>query len=131
MTRTAATNQIIVAKTVGLLSAMGSAYILYKFIFDVKGAADRRKKLNRSFDRLLLGLCVSDFFSSIAIFLGSWSVPANPPIGYEDLCGLTYEELFPQAVGTTGTCTAQGFFFVGGYLASVMFTGCISLSFLF
>ena len=62
-------HRIIIVKVVGLLSAMGSGYIIYKLVFD---PADRRKKLNRSFDRLLLGLCISDFISSLSYFFASW-----------------------------------------------------------
>ena len=65
-------HQIIIQKVIGLLSAMGSTYIVYKLVFDVKDAADRQKKLKRTFDRLLLGLCVSDIIWSMAIFFGSW-----------------------------------------------------------
>jgi len=65
-------NQLIIAKVVSLLSAMGSAYIFYSMIFDVKDADHRRKKLHRTFDRLLLCLCVGDFVASTSIFLGSW-----------------------------------------------------------
>ena len=65
-------HRIIIVKVVGLLSAMGSAYIIYKLAIDAKDAADRRKKLNRSFDRLLLGLCISDFISSLSFFFASW-----------------------------------------------------------
>jgi len=82
--RTAYKHKTIIAKVVALLSAMGSAYIVYKFVVDVKDAADRRKKIHRTFDRLLLGLCVSDFIASIAIFFGSWCVPANPPTEYQN-----------------------------------------------
>ena len=67
-------HQIIIAKIVGLLSAMGSAYIIYSMVINVKDAEERKKKLHRTFDRLLLGLCVSDIISSISIFLGSWYV---------------------------------------------------------
>ena len=66
--------QIIVTKVVGLLSAMGSAYIIYNMVINVKDAADRKKKLDRTFQRLLLGLCISDFIASVSYFLGSWYV---------------------------------------------------------
>ena len=56
----------IIVKVFGCLSAMGSAYVVCSMV------AHRRKKLDRTFDRLLLGLCVSDFVSSASYFLGSW-----------------------------------------------------------
>ena len=61
-------NQIIIVKVVSLLSAIGSACIF----FSITIGAYRRKKLERTFDRLLLCLCASDFVSSVALFLGSW-----------------------------------------------------------
>jgi len=64
--------EAIILKVVSILSAIGSSYIIYKLVFDVKSAADRQKKLFRSFDRMLLCLCVADLISSIAFFLGSW-----------------------------------------------------------
>ena len=65
-------NQMIITKTVALLSAMGSAYIVFSMVVRVKDAADRRKKLHRTFDRLLLCLCISDFISSMSFFFASW-----------------------------------------------------------
>jgi len=59
-------------KVLGLLSAMGSAYIIYQMVVNVRNAEHRRKKLDHTFDRLLLGLCVSDFVLSLAFFFGSW-----------------------------------------------------------
>ena len=41
-----------------------------------------------------------------------------------------WDAMFPQAMGNTGTCTVQGFFKYFGSCASVLFTGCIALSFL-
>ena len=68
------TNQIIVTKTVSMLSAIGSAYIFFSMI--IKARRRRRNNNNkldlRTFDRLLLGLCVSDFVSSMSLFVASW-----------------------------------------------------------
>ena len=145
-------NYTIVAKVVAFFSAIGSSFIVYKLVFDVKDADDRKKKLDRSYDRLLLCLCVSDFMSSTAIFLGSWSIPANPSIEYENdvydyfsdweisfgvgvwdeiRFAFAWDDVFPQAAGTTGTCTAQGWFWFIGTMTGVIFTGSISLCFLF
>ena len=57
---------MIATKFVSLLSALGSAYIICNMVLG------RHTKLKRSFDRLLLGLCVADFISSTSTFLGSW-----------------------------------------------------------
>ena len=63
-------NQIIITKVISMLSAMGSAYIFVNMIMDARRSSSN--KLERTFDRLLLGLCVSDCISSISLFLGSW-----------------------------------------------------------
>ena len=60
--------QIIVAKVAGLLSAMGSAYIIHSMVFKEQ----KKLKKRRTFDRLLLCLCVSDFIASMSYFLASW-----------------------------------------------------------
>jgi len=119
-------NVAIITKIVGLLSAMGSSYIIYSLVFDVKSADHRRQKLNRTFDRLLLGLCVADCISSIAFFLGSWMIPAEPPTGYEDIWNVMY----PHASGTIGTCAAQGFFVTIGWMSGWLLTSSIAISFL-
>ena len=62
-------NQIIITKVVSFLSAVGSAYIFISMVID---AHRRKKQAERTFDRLLLCLCVSDFVSSTSLFLGSW-----------------------------------------------------------
>ena len=140
-------NQIIIATVVGLLSAIGSAYIIFSLV------RYRRNELGRTFNRLLLCLCVSDFISSVAFVLGSWyvcfiikagtqgrsvlfffnekcilivifvalsrSIPAIPPVGFEAVVRTPglWNHMFPYAVGNTGTCTAQGFFVYLGTLA--------------
>ena len=69
-------NQIIIIKVVAFLSTFGSAYII--------GSLVTKHKLHRIFDRLLLALSVSDLVSSLSFFLGSWSIPSNPPTGFDD-----------------------------------------------
>ena len=61
-------NQTIITKVVALLSATGSAYISISMI----AKACRQKKMERTFDRLLLCVCASDIISSVSFFLGSW-----------------------------------------------------------
>ena len=65
-------HQIIITKVLAFLSAMGSAYIIYSLAIYAKDAEHRRKKLHRTFDRLLLCLSVSDLIASISLFMGSW-----------------------------------------------------------
>ena len=64
--------QMIILKIVSLSSAFGSAYIIYDMVINVKDSNNRKKNLDRTFNRLLLCLCVSDFIASISFFLGSW-----------------------------------------------------------
>merc|ERR1719262_532716 len=112
---------------------MGSAYIIYSMVFDVRDSAHRRKKLHRSFDRLLLGLCVSDLIGSLSLFLSSWLIPANPLAimnDSEDLVSSYWSMLFPHAIGNTTTCTIQGMLMYAGICASALFTGSIAVSFL-
>ena len=68
------TTQISIIKSVSLLSAIGSAHIIFRMVVCVKDAAARRKNLDSTFMRLLLGLCVSDCIASIALFFASWYV---------------------------------------------------------
>merc|ERR1712224_1097289 len=68
---------------------------------------------------MLLGLCVADFVSSVSFFLGSWAVPKDPPDSrFEEVYGGGrpgyWNEIFPHAIGTTGTCTAEGYFILHG-----------------
>ena len=63
-------NGRVILKVLSFLSAAGSAYIVYSMLNG--GVAERKKKLNRTFDRLLLCLCGSDFISSVSLFVGSW-----------------------------------------------------------
>lgn len=125
-------NQIIILKVGSLLSAIGSAWIVYSMVAGAKDAADRKKKLDRTFDRLLLCLCAADLVSSMSFFLGSWSVPANPPSEYpvHTYYAEPWDVMFPQASGNMATCTAQGFFVsVAGGMTGWL-TGCIAVSFL-
>ena len=72
------------------------------------------------------------FCSSLSPFSTYRSIPANAPVGLEDVWGGPgiWDKLYPQASGNTGTCTTQGFFLYLGQCASVLFTGSIAISFL-
>jgi len=87
--------------------------------------------LRRVFDRLLVWLCAFDVVASIAYFSGSWTIPKSPPTALVDAVGGEefWNEMYPQAIGNVGTCTAQGFFALFGTWSTVLFTGCISVSF--
>eukprot|EP00591_Stephanopyxis_turris_P004904 CAMPEP_0195510654 /NCGR_PEP_ID=MMETSP0794_2-20130614/3236_1 /TAXON_ID=515487 /ORGANISM="Stephanopyxis turris, Strain CCMP 815" /LENGTH=162 /DNA_ID=CAMNT_0040638121 /DNA_START=170 /DNA_END=655 /DNA_ORIENTATION=+ len=72
------------------LSIMGSGWIIWEVLRN-----DQKQSMINY--RLLLGMSIYDIFQSLAYFMSSWAVP----VGTERAYG---------AAGTTGTCTAQGFF---------------------
>lgn len=75
----------------GVLSLLGSCSILYDIW------TDRKHKLKRPYFRILLGMSLFDAVTSFSTSLSTWPIPR----GTEGVYG---------ALGTTGTCTAQGFF---------------------
>ena len=71
---------------------------------DIRG---NKRKLQKVYHRLLLGLSTFDFLSSCACFFSTWPIPTDSagPVEF--------------AVGTTATCVTQGFFIqlsIGGPL---------------
>lgn len=81
------------------------------------GRAERKKKLSTTYNRLVLGMSICDAFVSCCFFLTSWPIPAGTPGVY-------------GAVGTQGTCIAQGFFSQFS-LAVVMYNAMLALFYLF
>lgn len=118
--------RIVITKVVSLLSAMGSAYIIYSML------ANKHTKLKRTYDRMLLCLCVADLISSLSLFFGSWAVPKNPPPGFEEVYGGPgyWDEMHPTAVGNKFTCGLQGYTLLIGSVSSILFTASIAISFL-
>jgi hypothetical protein len=102
-------------KFTAMASVVGSSLILRDVV---------RRRKNRSDDlstrhRLLAGMSVCDIMSSSALFLTSWPVPANLPLGYFTVWN----------VGTAQTCTAQGFFIQLGS-GAVIYNACLALYYL-
>ena len=81
----------IIPHITGALSVFGSCSILY----DVW--KDRSSKLRRPYYRILLGMSIFDVMASTSIGLSTWPIPYGTEGVY-------------AAIGTTATCTAQGFF---------------------
>lgn len=79
----------IIPRITGSLSLAGSAFIVYHVV--------RRKKLAKVQHRILLGMSLADMVSSICTILGRIPATRN-------------DAVFP-GYGTTGLCTAQGFFY--------------------
>lgn len=124
----------IVLQVVGFFSAIGSGYIVIGMVFRVDDAQERKRNLHRTFDRLLLCLCLADFVASVCFFLGPWLLPADPPPGADEAWGedleiYHYDALHPQAAGTQATCTISGLLVHVGMLASTVLTACIAISF--
>mmetsp|Transcript_23316 Transcript_23316/g.49237 ORF Transcript_23316/g.49237 Transcript_23316/m.49237 type:complete len:342 (+) Transcript_23316:164-1189(+) len=81
----------IIPHITGALSITGSLSILYDIL------SDRKRKLQRPYYRILLGMSIFDALTSFWVGLSTWPIPRGTPGVY-------------AAVGTTATCTAQGFF---------------------
>mmetsp|Transcript_30148 Transcript_30148/g.62746 ORF Transcript_30148/g.62746 Transcript_30148/m.62746 type:complete len:333 (+) Transcript_30148:50-1048(+) len=81
----------IIPHITGALSVIGSLSILYDIL------KDRSRKLHRPYYRILLGMSFFDVFASASLGMSTWPIPR----GTEGVYG---------AIGTTQTCTAQGFF---------------------
>jgi len=81
----------IIPHITGTLSIVGSLSILYDIW------KYRSRKLHRPYYRILLGMSFFDVFASASLGMSTWPIPK----GTEGVYG---------AMGTTRTCTAQGFF---------------------
>lgn len=122
---------ILVGRWMGLASMLGSTYII---LLIAGSAVDREAKLNKSsFYRFLLLLSIFDVISSFGYFLSTFMIPEEPPPGMEESIGhiYDYDDTFPWATGNQATCTFQGFLIHVGMSGSVLFTGFISLHYVF
>lgn len=97
----------IIPRITGAFSTLGSFSIMYDIW------KDREHKLKRPYYRILLGMSLFDFISSIAFGLATLPMPVDTPFVY-------------GARGTTQTCTAQGFF-IQWMLGSVFYNFVLSL----
>jgi hypothetical protein len=116
---------ITLTRVMSSLSLIGSLYVFFSLV----GTKKRRSKHMRSiFNRLLLGICISDIMSSIPMIVATWAVPASPPGDFEGYYSQArWDSLFPGASGNIATCTAQGFFVHLGICGSTFFTGCVAI----
>ena len=91
----------LIPMVTGLLSFLGSSYIVYSLVATKVG---RAKKLQTTFNRLLLALSISDMISSFATCLSQWVFPKEAFPGIDpEWHGFT----FPYASGTNGSCSFQ------------------------
>lgn len=98
----------IIPHFTGFLSVLGSLFI----IIDILHPRNRAKKMRKVYNRILLGMSLSDLCSSMAMSLSTWPMP-NATNLYATL-------------GTQGTCTAQGFFVQMG-TAAPLYSGFLSV----
>jgi len=80
---------VIILRTTGLLSLLGSSWIVAEIL------SDRRNKLKLTYHRFLLGMSISDAAASLFWFLSSWCVPVGT---------------WWKAAGNAATCRMQAFF---------------------
>jgi len=100
----------IVPKVTSALSLAGSAYILTDVL-------SNKQKRHMVYPTLMTCLSISDAIASVGYFFSTWPIPSD-----------TQGPMW-GAVGTTGTCTAQGFFVQLGIL-SPLYNVALSLYYL-
>jgi len=101
----------IIPKVTGMISCFFSGYIIWHVL-----RSPRRRKLTKN--RLLVGISVHDMIGSFfGFFLSTWPIPADTWLVY-------------GAVGTTQSCTMQGFFFQGGIGAAPLYSAALTTFYL-
>ena len=100
----------LIPKFSSFLSLFGSGWIFIEVI------SQPNQKLNRPYHRLLLAMSVYDILESVWNFGSTWPIPKGTP-------GIIWP------MGTTATCTAQGFFLQLS-LAVPMYNACLSFYYL-
>mmetsp|Transcript_26905 Transcript_26905/g.58834 ORF Transcript_26905/g.58834 Transcript_26905/m.58834 type:complete len:456 (+) Transcript_26905:511-1878(+) len=94
-------------KVSGTLSFVGSTYIF-------QDVARSRRRRSKPYNRLILALSTFDIMASVVNIMSTWPIPEGTPGVY-------------AAVGTTATCTAQGFFGETGNMTTPMYNGMLCL----
>ena len=106
----------IVLRIASVLSILGSGFIIYNLL----GPRRESELKETMFSRLLLGLCISDLCSSVALFFGAWPIPKDS----------FHEAHLHDNAGTRLTCNVQGFALQVFYFASIFYTASLSINFL-
>ena len=83
----------------GMLSLLGSLFVIQDIVRD-------RKKLKRTYIRLVLGMSIVDTFASLAFFFGRWAI-----------------------AGSTAFCSFQGFLIQFG-VAAPIYNSCLAIYYL-
>ncbi|KAG7342891.1 hypothetical protein IV203_020836 [Nitzschia inconspicua] len=84
----------VIPKITSILSLLGSGWIIIEVLTDTSGP---RPKRQHPYHRLLFAMSVYDVLESIWNFASTWAIPKGTN-------GVVW------ALGTTATCSAQGFF---------------------
>lgn len=112
-------DQVIVA-ILPKISALSSLFCGIWIVQEVLTDDDRKrgiKKRENVYNRLLMMMSLYDILYSIWNFASTWPVPAGTPFVYE-------------AIGTQGTCVAQGFFLQFAGMAVPLYNAFLSLYYL-
>jgi len=99
------------------LSLSGSVTILFILL------RKKRGRLSSTYERLMYGMSCMNVLSSSANSLATLPSPADDP--YYDAYGKYYQR-FP-GMGTTATCTAQGFLFHFGQIGTTLYYCTLSI----
>ncbi len=99
----------IIPKVTGMTSFLFSL-LLASYILSSK------KRRSSVFGRIMVGLSISDLFSSAMMFLSTWPMRTD-----------TWLQLHWGAAGTTGTCSAQGFFLQLGLCTATFYQATLLL----
>ena len=127
----------VILRVVGLASLVGSLYIIHS-LAGTRARCEKnlrqqpRSRTNVVFNRLFLGLSISDAVSSFMFFLASWMIPSYQAWAEgvmkpwsEEL----YYDFFPWASGTMGTCYFQGIVLYFNQSVSVSLSGAVALQY--
>ena len=106
------TQKIILAlawKICGMLSLVGSIYVIH----DIIGNPERRKmKLPHIYNRIMIGMSVSDLLTTISAFiLSTWPIPRDT----------LHDDIVWGNVGNTLTCDIQGAVIQFGALCGIFY----------
>jgi hypothetical protein len=77
-------------------------------------------KLTSSYHRIMLGMSVVDAMGSLAIFCSTWMMPKD----------MIYTQFEGAVLGSSATCTTQGFFFLSGMISSFGFNTTLCIYYL-
>lgn len=101
----------IVPKVTSVPSIIGSSFI-------IQDVLRNKKRRGQVYHRLMVGMSTMDLLWAIRCFLSTWPVPKE------------FNPVIPYASGTNATCSFIGFLGHASGLASVLYTGALTLYFL-